>query len=74
MTRLRYVGEWLTFDQAAKVLGCTVADLRPLHQSGDIDVEQIRPGVWRVKTSTVDDLKDTPSWKARTHDRQSSPR
>lgn len=60
-----YIGEWLTLDQAARALGIPRAELRPLHIAGDIVTEQIRPGVWRVRTSSVDDLLATPEWKAR---------
>jgi len=60
---LRYVGEWLTLDQAASVLDVTRAELRPLWQDGRIDVEQIRPGVWRARTSTVYVLANSPEWR-----------
>lgn len=60
-----YVGEWLTLDQAARVLGITRADLRPLHESGDLEVVQLYPGGWRVKNDDVQELAATPEWKAR---------
>ena len=61
----RYLGEWLTLDQAAHALGIQRAELRPLAESGDIEVVQLRPGAWRVKTDTVDELLATAEWKAR---------
>jgi predicted site-specific integrase-resolvase len=62
---VNFLGEWMTLAQAATVLGITKAELRPLHQSGDITVTAIRPGVWRVDARSVTDLMETPAWKAR---------
>lgn len=64
-TVVRFIGEWMTLDQAAKVLGIKRAELRPLHESGDILLTTIRPNVWRVDAKSVADLMDTPEWKAR---------
>jgi predicted site-specific integrase-resolvase len=60
-----YLGEWLTLAQAANALGIKRAELRPLHDAGDIVTEQIRPGVWRVQNQSVQDLLATPEWKDR---------
>jgi hypothetical protein len=58
-----YVCEWLTLAQAAHALGVKRAELRPLHETGDILVEMIRPNVWRVSNRSVQDLLSTPEWK-----------
>lgn len=60
-----YLGENLTLDQAAHALGITRAELRPLHEAGDIEVVQIEPGFWRVRNATVQDLLASPAWKER---------
>lgn len=62
---MKFIGEWMTLQQAATMLGIKRAELRPLHQSGDIVVTTIRPNVWRVDAKTVHDLLDTPEWRAR---------
>lgn len=60
-----FLGESMTLDQAARALGIARADLRPLHESGDIVVKQIAPGAWRVDAQTVRDLLDNPKWTKR---------
>lgn len=60
-----FLGESMTLNQAAQALGITRAELRPLHESGDIVVKQIAPGAWRVDAQTVRDLLDTPEWAKR---------
>ena len=62
---MNFVGEWMTLAQAATVLGIERAELRPLHDAGDIAVTAIRPGVWRVDARSVTDLMETPAWKER---------
>lgn len=60
---MKYVGEWLTLDQAARVLGVPRDELRALHIVGDIECAQVRPGVWRVRTTSVDRLRASAEWK-----------
>lgn len=60
-----FVGDWMMLGQAAQALGITRAELRPLHEAGDIVVKAIEPGMWRVDAQTVRDLLDTPEWKDR---------
>lgn len=63
---MKFIGEWMTLSQAARVLGINRAELRQLHDAGDIVVTAIRPNVWRVDAKSVHDLLDSPEWKART--------
>ena len=60
-----YLGEWLTLDQAAHALRITRAELRPLHEAGDLQVVQLEHGGWRVKNDDVQELLATPEWSAR---------
>ena len=56
---LRYVGEWVTLDQAAQVLGVTRAELRFLCESGDLELVRLDdPPRWRVRTASAYDLLD----------------
>jgi hypothetical protein len=63
--RTTYLGEWLTLRQAERALGVSWQELRGLHRSRDVDVRQIRPGVWRVSNQSVQDLLSTSEWKER---------
>jgi hypothetical protein len=62
---MRYLAEWLTVEQACHALDVTVDELRQLHRDGDVSGAYIRPGVWRVATSTVEELLANPTWKER---------
>ena len=63
-----FVGEWLTLEQAARVLGLRghpdwLERLRILSLADEVEVVALRPGAWRVRGSSVRDLLESPSWR-----------